>query len=60
MKSDSNETILLLGAVLFWAVALTAASVFVTVAALWGRIEGLIPRTHLGSWGNATHRDSRS
>lgn len=39
MKSVSNKTALLIGAILFWAVVLPAASVVFTVAALWTKIE---------------------
>jgi len=54
MKSDSNETVLLIGAILFWAMALSAASVFFTVAALWDKIETSMPRGQLDPWGGAS------
>ena len=51
MKNNSNEAILLVGAILFWAVALPAASLFFTVAVLWDKIETSTPRGQLVPWG---------
>ena len=58
MKSDSNETALLIGAILFWAVVLAAASVFFTVAALWNKIEVSMRRGQFVPWGGASRLPS--
>lgn len=54
MKADAKKTVLLIEAILFWAVALPAASVFFTIAALWKNIDDLGSREQLVRWGSAS------
>jgi hypothetical protein len=44
MKSNSIETGLLLGAILFWTIILSAALLFCSVAVLWKEAAALMPR----------------
>jgi len=48
MKAILIETILVIEAILFWAVVLPAAFVFFKAAALWERIEASTPRRPIG------------
>jgi len=49
MKAILIETILVIEAILFWAVALPAAFVFFKAAALWERIQASMPRGPIDS-----------
>ena len=51
MKATLIETILVIEAILFWAVALPAAFVFFKTAALWERIEASMQRGPIGPVG---------
>jgi hypothetical protein len=51
MKSILIETVLVSEAILFWAVALTAAIVFFPAVVLWEKIEALMPRGPIGPVG---------
>ena len=53
MKAILIETILVIEAILFWAVALPAAFIFFKAAALWERIEASMPRGPIGRAGTA-------
>ncbi len=53
MKAILIETILVIEAILFWAVALPAAFIFFKAAALWERIEASMPRGPIGRVGTA-------
>ena len=49
MKAILIETVLVIEAILFWAVALPAAFVFFKAAALWERIQASMPRGPIDS-----------
>jgi hypothetical protein len=49
MKSILIETVLLIEAILFWALALPAAAVFFPALVLWEKIEASMPRGPIGS-----------
>jgi len=51
MKGDTNETLLLMGAILFWAAVLPIVSIFVALAVLWDRIRVSLRRGQPVRWG---------
>jgi len=50
LKGDANETLLLIGSILFWAAVLPIASVVFAIVAVWDRL-GSSRRRQLVPWG---------